>query len=62
MNLYNPVQVKKRDFLTSQNAKSPGHRLNRLVFKQLLLCCDEDSDAAVMSGPGWDDSLMTIRH
>ena len=36
--------------------------LNRLVFKQLLLCCDEDSDDAVMSGPEWDDSLMTIRH
>ena len=62
MNLYNPVQVKKRDFLTSQNAKSPWYRLNRLVFKQLLLSCDEDSDDAVMSGPEWDDSLMTIRH
>ena len=24
--------------------------------------CDEDSDDAVMSGPEWDDSLMTIRH
>ena len=56
------ASASKKGFLTSQNVTSPCWRLYRLVFKKLLLCCDEDSNDVVMSGPEWDDSLMTIRH